>query len=615
MTKDDKIQLSLNIAVISAVIALVMSVVLLLNYWQVSNNDPLESEALKVLVERSFENPKDEALKQDVRRLDLLARKAFFTSKWQIKTGSYILLFSAIMLIISLRLYYSLTEKIVAPGKNNRNDYMRGLQSQKWILAIGGLVLVFALLAGYFTKSHLNDYIPESEKALSLSDEEDTNGSEIEVIEITMDSSLTPSEGVVQQDSSTSGLKQIDSTEAIVKSQAETKKTIAPYPTAKEIESNFSSFRGPWANGISKHKNIPTSWDGNTNKNILWKTEIPKHGYNSPVIWEDKIFLAGGDKESRVVYCLSKKDGKILWQREVKNVPGSTGKMPNTTDDTGLSAASVATDGRRVYAIFANGDLIAFDMDGKELWSKNFGVPDNHYGHSSSLISWKDQLFVQYDSNRGGKLFSINVHSGAIVWQTVRKCKISWASPILVDINGKKQLILASNPIVAGYDITNGKELWQLDCLYGEVGPSAGYGAGLIFAANEYAKLVAIDPADNYKIKWEDDEYLPEVSSPVVSKGLLYIATSYGALVCYNAVSGERLWEKEYDNGFYSSPIIVDNKLYAIDMGGIMHIIAITKEFKLIAEPKLNEKIVTTPAFSDGRIYIRGDKYLYCIGK
>lgn len=607
MTKNDQIKIAFNVAIISALLVVVISIVMLLNYYQLTKSDPLNNEALKVLVERTFENPDDEALREDVRNLDLLTRKAYFTAKWQTRSGSYLLLFSGILLIISMRVYVANTKDIPVPEKNTRKDYLIGLLAQRWILAIGSLVLILAFVSGFLMKSSLPDYEINKEQALLEEEMMDEDESEIEVIEVRAIDSTSLSTDSMNQ---TANVQETDSAQVpdkVVK--------LSPYPTTSELKANFASFRGYLGNGLVSFKNIPTSWDGKSGKNILWKTEIPVHGYNSPVTWGDKLFLAGGNKKSRVVYCLDRNTGVILWEKEVKNVPGSSAKMPKTTDDTGLSAASVTTDGRKVFAIFANGDLIAFDLDGNELWSKNLGTPDNHYGHSSSLLTHKDKLFVQFDSNRGGKVYAINVNSGSITWQTIRKCKISWASPILADINGKKQLILASNPIVAGYDIQTGKELWSLDCMYGEVGPSPAYGSGLIFAANEYAKLVAIDPSDNYKVKWEDDEYLPEVSSPVVSEGLLYIATSYGALLCYDALTGDKLWEQEYKNGFYSSPIIVDGKLYALDMGGVMHIIKVTKDFKLIAEPKMNEKIVTTPVFADGKIYIRGDKFLYCIGK
>jgi outer membrane protein assembly factor BamB len=168
---------------------------------------------------------------------------------------------------------------------------------------------------------------------------------------------------------------------------------------------------------------------------------------------------------------------------------------------------------------------------------------------------------------------------------------------------------------VAGYDPGSGKELWAVECMMGEVGPSPAYGDGKVFAANEYAKLAVIDLDQPQEILWEDNEYLPEVSSPVTLEGLLYIATSYGVFACYDAETGEKYWEKEYGHGFYSSPLIADGKVYAMDMGGVMHIFRLSKEFSLAGECPLGERAYTTPAFAEGRIYIRGEEHLYCIGK
>ncbi len=248
------------------------------------------------------------------------------------------------------------------------------------------------------------------------------------------------------------------------------------------------------------------------------------------------------------------------------------------------------------------------------MWAKNLGVPDNHYGHSSSLITWANKLFVQYDTNRGGKVFAFDVATGETVWETVRKAKISWASPVLAKVNGKYQLVLTADPIVAGYDVETGKELWALDCMMGEVGPSVAFSDGIVVAANEYARMVAIDSKNGAKI-WENDEYLPEASSPVASNGLLVIATSYGVLVCYDLKTGEQYWEHDVGKTLYSSPMIADGKIYMMDNDGVMRIYQFGKEMKLIAENKLGEHAGTTPAFDDGKIYIRGDKNLYCIGK
>jgi outer membrane protein assembly factor BamB len=619
MNNNDKIGLYSNISLISGIFVLVIASLLLFNYMQVRKTDPLDAESMKVLVERLAEDEDNEALKQDIRNLDLLARKAYFNSQWQIKTGAILLIFTFVVFVIFLRLFFAKSDKIEEPERKAEGIQIERILSSRWILIGGIIIIVLAMIASYFSVNHFDVYESTQEAAL-----DDTLENEIEVI--VLEENLIPDDRIVTKnrsdlaeiDTSNAGLAEGLQAVSMVEAEEdlpeiENRQGSINYPDLAELKKQFATFRGALGNGISYHTNVPANWDLDSGHNIKWKVEVPKHGYNSPVLWNNKLFLAGADKTSREIFCYNRLTGEMIWQKVVDDVPGSPASQPETTDDTGLSAPSINCDGQRVSVIYGNGDIITFDMDGNVLWSKNLGVPDNHYGHSSSLISWQEKLFVQFDSNKGGKIFALNVINGDFIWQVSRKSRISWASPILAEVNGKYQLILASTPIVAGYDIENGDELWKVDCMMGEVGPSPAYAYGMIYAANEYAKLVCINSANSYQLEWESDEYLPEVASPVVSDSLLFIATSYGVLVCYDAFSGIKYWEQEYANGFYSSPIVADAKLYAADMDGIVHIIEVNKTFKLIAEPEMKEAIYTTPAFMDGAVYIRTDKYLYCI--
>jgi outer membrane protein assembly factor BamB len=254
-------------------------------------------------------------------------------------------------------------------------------------------------------------------------------------------------------------------------------------------------------------------------------------------------------------------------------------------------------------------------MQGNRRWAKNLGIPDNHYGHSSSLLTYNNLLLVQFDTNREGKVLALDLSNGEQVWATTRSSKISWASPILADLGDHVELILASSPHVASYNPETGAELWELECLMGEVGPSPAYDNGVVYATNEYAVLVAIKPGNPPEVVWETNEYLPEVASPVADDGMVFIATSYGVIACYDATNGELLWEYECDDGIYASPMIADNKVYFLDMSGKMHIFNKDKDMKLVGEAELGERSVSTPSFSEGRIYLRSDDYLYCIGK
>jgi outer membrane protein assembly factor BamB len=205
--------------------------------------------------------------------------------------------------------------------------------------------------------------------------------------------------------------------------------------------------------------------------------------------------------------------------------------------------------------------------------------------------------------------------SGETVWDITRDNHISWASPILVDYEGKIQVVTNTDPTVGGYDVETGEEIWKVDVMMGEVGPSCAYEDGLVYANNEYASLVAIKPEPGAEVQWESFDYLSEAASPVVHQGLLYLATSYGVLVCYDAKSGEQVWEMDFGTTLYSSPMVVDGKLYIMDNDGVMHIVKADRSGALISQPELGEDSYAIPAFADGKIYIRGSESLYCIGK
>jgi outer membrane protein assembly factor BamB len=573
-----------------------------------ANNKPLESKALTSLVKRLSQEPNSDELKQEIRNFDLLARKAYFNSQWQVKTGGYLLLFGGLVFALSFRIFVSLKSKIEEPILSDETDLTSRIMTQRWVMITGSVLILLGLFASWASVDQLKKYsVNESLAEVKVPENQD----KIEVIKV--------GKSPVVTGDSTSSKKQVVPP---VISQTDTSNAnpvqVAPvkisFPGKNEMKANAPSFRGPFGNGVFFTKGTPVEWDAASGKNTIWKTPVPKKGYNSPVIWGNKLFLSGADPLSREVYCFDRNSGKLLWKQTVDNIPGSPATSPKVTEDTGFSASSLTTDGNRVYAIFATGDIICFDMDGNRIWARNLGLPDNHYGHSSSLVMLKDKLFIQYDTNKSRKLVALNSATGENVWETVRKGKISWASPILADVNGKFQVVLSTDPMVAGYDPETGKELWSVDCMSGEVGPSPASGGGLIFAANEYAKLVAIDPLKNSKV-WESDEFLPEVASPVTANGLLFIATSYGVLACYDAVSGTKNWSKEDGPGYYSSPVIADNKLYIFDTSGKMRVFEVSKEEKLLGEGSAAEKVTTTPAFKDGRMYLRTPKFIYCIGK
>jgi len=545
-----------GLAVIAAAFSLVVCVLMIANYFQTKAIDPLNSPALQKLIAKLDANPNDTALREEIRALDLLARKAYFTSLWQLRMGGYFLLWGIIILLIALKTLSSLRQKLPNPKEfDEKEDFWKLNTLTRNAIAIGGVaILGLALILGILSHSEL--------------------------------SADNPFE------------------------------TATDFFPIEELEKHWTNFRGPGGNGHAHYTHAPTSWNGETGEGILWKVPVPKPGYSSPVVWENRIFLTGGDKQAREVYCFDAKSGKMLWQKPVINIPGSTGAV--TVDEgTGFAAPTTATDGKRVCAIFPTGDLICFDRAGNQLWGYNLGVPDNHYGHASSLIIYQDLLFVQYDQNKNSKLLALQTATGKTIWE-VKRGAISWSSPICVNTGSRMELILTNSRSVDSYDPKTGEKLWNQNCLGGEVGPSAAYADGMVFAANEYAQGVGIrinpsNAASSSEIVWTYDDALPNTSSPVATAEYVFLATSDGLVSCLDAKKGTLLWEQEFDDGFYASPIIVDNRVYALDLKGVMHIFKLDKAYESLGEPKLGEDSSCTPAFLDGRIYVRGEKHLYCI--
>ncbi|OFY34336.1 MAG: hypothetical protein A2275_02750 [Bacteroidetes bacterium RIFOXYA12_FULL_35_11] len=578
-----------TITIVSLAFIVIVSVILILNYIRLQSVSPESNKVVEHLIIKLSENSEDEQLKTQIRSLDLITRKAFFSTHTQLKAGALLLLSGVIIFLLSFKIFHSFSLKNNDHSKEIKTDYWLTKSKERfWIFFISGLFVCSAFLLMFLSGSAYTDFKTLAE----ISNHTQKNQ------EIKKDSSI-----------------KIATTDTIQPLIEDTIKETAalPLPDENAISSNWPNFRGPNGLGISYHKNIPTDWDGKSGKNILWKIALPLHGYNSPVIWGDYLFVTGANANKREVYCINRHSGKLLWAKAADNIPGSPAAAPKVTEDTGLAASSVATDGKQVYAIFGNGDIICFDFKGTRIWAKNLGVPNNHYGHSSSLILYSQRLIVQYDHNKARNIIGLDTKDGEVRWNTTRPGKISWSSPSMIKKGSSYQVVVNNEPFVAAYNPENGKELWKIECLSGEIGPSPAYANGIIFAVNEYAKLAAIQLENSPKILWENNDFLSEVASPVAMGEYLIVPTSSGEVACYNTKDGTIFWQHEFDIGFYSSPIIADGKIYLINRDGVMHIMKLDKIFNLISEPKLGEKTDCTPAFAKERIYIRGQNNLYCI--
>jgi len=543
---------------VSGLFSLIVATLLFANVLQLRSTTPLDNSVLTRSRDRLLENPEDDPLAEDIRALDLMARKAYFTRRWQIRTGSYLLLGGAVVFMASVALLGFLNAGPPVPAAERRPR-----EEARWGRA--GIALFAVLLLGA-----------------------------VGVLGF-----LRPG-----------GMPAVRATSEAGAASTAVAASAAP-ASAAEMARNWPYFRGTDA-ARREAGDYPLEWDGAAGQGVLWKVPVPRPGFNSPVVWEDRVFLSGADARVREIYCFAAADGALLWRTRIDGVPGSPRNSPEVTEDTGYAAPGLATEGSRVFALFANGDLACVDFQGAVLWSRNLGVPDNHYGHSSSLLVRGDRLLVQYDHAAEARLLALDTTSGETVWETPREVMTSWASPILVRAGDRPLVVLSANPYVAAYDPESGREVWRAEGMMGEVGPSPAFGGGRVYAVNQYSVLMALDAEIGEKV-WETYQDLPDVSSPVADENRLYVATSYGVVSCWSGADGALLWQQELEDGFYASPVLVGDLVYLLDRGGVMRIFRAADACQEVGSSPLGEESDCTAAFVNGRIYIRGSEHLYCI--
>ncbi|MCB1229837.1 MAG: PQQ-like beta-propeller repeat protein [Verrucomicrobiae bacterium] len=576
-------QLLKNVGKVAGVFSLIVCVLLIANNLSIKKTDPIHSPALQQLIDQLKTNPNDEVLREQVRELDMIARRAFFTSQHFNRLGIYLLVGGLVVMVVAFKSLEAFKTAPPFPDSSDPKDDI--VENARWarkaVTAVGLVLVGFALMIALPWQSSL-DIPPEI--ATPVPD--------------TTEAPPAP--------------EAVPETVTNAQPEAPAVSVSIPFVTEEQRLANWPFLLGP-ADNVSFAKGVPTSWDGETGEHIKWKTAIPLPGFNTPVYWEGKLYLTGADETARVIYCLDSESGEILWQTSADRAGGAPTEAVEVPDSAGHAAASMTTDGVRLFASFAVGDLVALDFDGKPLWSVYLGTPENSYGYASSLAAYQDTVLVQFDQDEAGFVAAYDAATGKERWKTARDFGASWSSPAVHHIGDHDEVILAADPTVVSYDPATGKELWRVDCLEnGEVASIPAYADGIVYASADAAKLAAID-ANTHEILWEGDDLKPGVCTPLIHEGLIYFGTDDGALACYDAKTGEEVWAEFADYGFYSSPILADGKIYLMDQGGNMFILKPGRTYELIAKPALGDDSSATPVIVGDSLYLRGAENLYRI--
>jgi outer membrane protein assembly factor BamB len=558
--KENEIKILRVVSQISAGFTLIVAITVIFSFAQLKIIKPLDNPALLSVKEQFDKDQGNSSKAAQVRAMDLMARKAYFSSRWQVETGSYLMLAGAIIFVLSQWLVAGNEKPVPVVSVTKPDLYNQRKKKMRYLGISASVIFLAALVASFFMQTDLPDV-----------------------------SGKTAAEGKE------------------VRKKAQ--------PLKEPDKTNWPFFRGEGSRGVAGGSGYPTEWNGTTGTNIEWKINITGVGKSSPVIWEDKLFITTAENKTCEVWCINKKTGVILWKQQASGIPGEPDVLPEMDSEAGLAVSTVATNGKQVCAVFANGNIICLSPEGKIIWSKNIGVPKSSYGYSSSLIIFENLLIVQFDSNEKISLMGFEIGTGELKWETPRQGRAVWSSPVLSNFSGQPTVIINGNPNVTGYDPVTGKELWTVECMSGDVAPSVAANSSHVFAVTDYAKLAAIKPVPVPSIVWEDNTFTPDVSSPVANEEYLFLSTGNGDVACYNQEKGDTLWTHYFSDQFYASPVIADNSLYLLDRSGVMHIVQAGDSFKLIGEAPLGESTDCTPAFSDKKIYIRTLKTLYCISK
>ncbi len=552
---------AVSVAAVAAIFSIIIASVIVVIFLKAYLLEPLRSERLETMKTQLRQTPSDEALLSEIRSLDKKIRQAQL-DYWKYMNRSTILLIAGLAVFVA-------AVKISAALKDSPPQLDEQTHQQKnqlinftltrWSITLAAFIAASGAL--YFASAPI----------------------------INFSNSTAPA-----------------------------------FPSWQQWNQNWPAFRGPQGNGISTSENIPIFWDEATGENIIWKSAVPLSGYSSPVLWNDRIFLSGADEKQRQVYCYDAGSGKLLWTGNVTPQKDYTDKI-NVMEDTGYAAPTMVTDGQRAYAVFASGDIAAFDYKGEKVWEKSLQIPDSAYGYASSLAMFQDKVIIQFDQSMpdAGKssLIALDSMTGVKVYETPRPVANSWASPVVVKIDQDNfQLLTLAEPFAISHRPSNGAEIWRLECLGADVAASPIYTGDYVIALSPYDKLSAINPnatgnLTDKNIAWQTYEGLPDICSPLSDGKHIWLLQTYGLLTCLNAEDGSVVYSKQLDYQFNASPSLVKQLIYLVSLDGKTIIINNGPEYRQVSECFLQEGAFATPAFMQGRIFIRTKNNLYCLGK
>jgi outer membrane protein assembly factor BamB len=383
---------------------------------------------------------------------------------------------------------------------------------------------------------------------------------------------------------------------------------------------NWPRWRGPRGDGTSLEKNIPTQWS--ETQNIAWKTAIPGKGHASPIVWNDRVFVVTAEKEKkqRLLLCLDRSNGKILWQQTVLEAP-----LEHVNSLNSYASSTPATDGERVYVSFLDVDrmfVAAYDFEGHQVWAVHPGAFASMHGYCSSPVLWRDTVIVNGDHDGSGYLVALDRATGRTMWKTPRPNNTrSYCTPLIGPMGGRNQMVLSGSKGVAGYDPDTGEQRWIIDGPTEQFVASLVYNGELLFMTCGFPQffMQAIRPdgtgnVTKTHVAWQKDKDCSYVPSPIAVGPYFLVVSDTGVATCLEAASGRSVWRERLGPHYSASLVTANGLVYFLSDKGEATIVRPGPQLEIVARNALGEETYASPALSDGQIFLRGTNHLYCIG-
>ncbi|HOX55848.1 MAG TPA: PQQ-binding-like beta-propeller repeat protein [Candidatus Paceibacterota bacterium] len=385
---------------------------------------------------------------------------------------------------------------------------------------------------------------------------------------------------------------------------------------------NWPCWRGPRLDGTSREKGVPVHW--NATNNVLWQTELPGSGHASPIVWDGCVFTvsAMSDTQDRLLLCLDRRTGKLLWQQTVLTAPLERKHGLNS-----FASSTPATDGELVYVAFLDrGQMFvaAHDFKGRRRWVARPGPFASVHGFCSSPILYRDKVILNGDHDGDSYLVALSRADGRVVWKTPRENRTrSYCAPLICQMAGRMQMVLAGDKCVASFNPDTGARHWVIDGPTDQFVASPVYSerCGLVIITGGFPDhhILAIRPdgtgnVSQTHIAWRTTRGAAYVPSPLIEGDYFLVLADSNVAHCFAAATGAPLWTERLGSQ-HASLVSAEGRVYFLNDKGTTTVVQAGPRYHRVAQNNIGEKCFASPAISHGQIFLRGERHLFCIGK